>query len=149
MFANGFIFLIFIFQLCCCNCGCSSDTYEPSIDLSLEIESVDTLSSALESFTKVENIDAKFTCDSCKEEVSKEKQLMLDQTPSIATFHLKRFKTDGINVQKIDKHIKFPLEFDLQPYTISNENNDVSYDFIILLTFPILILYSDSFSFLW
>ncbi|TKY70015.1 Ubiquitin carboxyl-terminal hydrolase 20 [Spatholobus suberectus] len=114
-----------ISKLQCCSCGHTSDTYEPLIDMSLEIENVDSLPCALESFTKVENIDAKFRCDSCKEEVSMEKQLMLDQTPLVATFHLKRFKTDGTHVEKIDKHIDFPLELDLQPYTISNQNNDV------------------------
>ncbi|KAJ1395628.1 Ubiquitin specific protease, conserved site [Sesbania bispinosa] len=112
-----------ISKLQCCNCGRSSDTYEPLIDLSLEIENVDTLSSALESFTKVENIDATFRCDGCKEEVSMEKQLMLDKTPSVSALHFKRFKTDGVYVEKIDKHIDFPLELDLQPYTTSNENN--------------------------
>ncbi|KAL2348949.1 hypothetical protein Fmac_002949 [Flemingia macrophylla] len=114
-----------ISKLQCCSCGHTSDTYEPMIDMSLEIENVDCLPSALKSFTKVENIDANIRCDSCKEEVSMEKQLMLDQTPSVAAFHLKRFKTDGVFVEKIDKHIDFPLELDLQPYTISNENNDV------------------------
>ncbi|MED6137801.1 hypothetical protein PIB30_068421 [Stylosanthes scabra] len=113
-----------ISKLRCCNCGHSSDTYEPLIDLSLEIDNVDTLPSALESFTNVENIDAKFKCDSCKEEVSMEKQIMLDQTPSIAAFHLKRFKTDGTYVEKIDKHVNFPLELDLQPYTISTQNSN-------------------------
>ena len=108
-------------RLRCCNCGRSSDTNEPLIDLSLEIENVDTLSSALDSFTTVENIDAKFKCEGCNEEVSMEKQLMLDQTPSIAAFHLKRFKTDRVFVEKIDKHIDFPLELDMQPYTISND----------------------------
>nr|GFC37227.1 ubiquitin carboxyl-terminal hydrolase 20-like [Tanacetum cinerariifolium]GFD05290.1 ubiquitin carboxyl-terminal hydrolase 20-like [Tanacetum cinerariifolium] len=47
-----------------------SDTYEPSVDLSLEI---DSLSTALESFTKVERIEdeeMKFTCDQCMEKVS-------------------------------------------------------------------------------
>nr|KYP66409.1 Ubiquitin carboxyl-terminal hydrolase 20 [Cajanus cajan] len=114
-----------ISKLQCCRCGHTSDTYEPLIDMSLEIENVDCLPSALESFTKVENIDANIRCDNCKEEVSMEKQLMLDQTPSVAAFHLKRFKTDGVLVEKIDKHIDFPLELDLQPYTISNQNNDV------------------------
>jgi ubiquitin carboxyl-terminal hydrolase 36/42 len=108
-------------RLRCCNCGRSSDTNEPLIDLSLEIENVDTLSSALDSFTTVEDIDAKFKCEGCSEEVSMEKQLMLDQTPSIAAFHLKRFKTYGVFIEKIDKHINFPLELDMQPYTISND----------------------------
>ncbi|XP_061374906.1 ubiquitin carboxyl-terminal hydrolase 16-like [Gastrolobium bilobum] len=114
-----------ISKLRCCNCGCCSDTYEPLIDLSLEIDNVDTLPNALESFTKMENIDAKFRCDSCKEEVSMEKRLILDQTPLVASFHLKRFKTDGTYVEKIDKHVDFPLELDLMSYTTFNQNNSV------------------------
>lgn len=114
-----------ISKLRCCNCGHSSNTYEPLIDMSLEIENADTLPSALESFTKVECIEANFKCDSCKKEVSLEKQLLLDQTPSVAAFHLKRFKTDGISVQKIDKHVNFPLELDLQPYSICDQDNNV------------------------
>lgn len=103
------------------------------MDLSLEIEDVDSLQSALESFTKVEKIEdqeTKFTCENCKEEVSLEKQLMLDQIPSIATFHLKRFKSDGSYVEKIDKHVQFPLELDLEPYTNGGQNNDVSQSII-------------------
>ncbi|XP_068306335.1 ubiquitin carboxyl-terminal hydrolase 20-like [Pyrus communis] len=107
-------------KLRCCNCGHCSDTYEPLIDLSLEIEEADTLPRALESFTKIENIndsETKFTCEKCMEKVSVEKQLVVDQAPQVAAFHLKRFKTDGSNVQKIEKHVEFPLELDLKPYT--------------------------------
>ncbi|CAL0314150.1 unnamed protein product [Lupinus luteus] len=112
-----------ISKLCCSNCGHSSNTYEPLIDMSLEIENVDSLPSALESFTKLEHIEANFKCDGCKEEVSLEKQLLLDQTPSVAAFHLKRFKTDGTYVEKLDKHVDFPLELDLQLYSVSNQNS--------------------------
>ncbi|RXH70990.1 hypothetical protein DVH24_015612 [Malus domestica] len=110
-------------KLRCCNCGHCSDTYEPLIDLSLEIEEADTLPRALESFTKIENIndsETKFTCEKCKE-VSVEKQLVVDQAPQVAAFHLKRFKTDGSNVQKIEKHVEFPRELDLKPYTSGND----------------------------
>ncbi|KAL1827179.1 hypothetical protein DCAR_0206338 [Daucus carota subsp. sativus] len=113
-------------KLKCCNCDHISDTYEPSIDLSLEIKDVTTLQDALESFTKLEKIedpDTKFMCENCKEEVSIEKQLILEEAPSVASFHLKRFENDGSYVEKIDKHVKFPLELDLQPYT-SSQNSD-------------------------
>lgn len=122
-------FFVLDFQLQCCNCGHCSDTYEPLIDLSLEIENVSNLPSALESFTKVEKIEdseTKFTCENCKEEVSLEKQLMLDRAPSVAAFHLKRFKNYGSYVEKIDKHVEFPLELDLLPYIDDSQNNDVS-----------------------
>ncbi|KAL3743412.1 hypothetical protein ACJRO7_018674 [Eucalyptus globulus] len=107
-------------KLQCCSCGHCSYTYEPLIDLSLEIEHVANLSAALESFTNVEKIEdpeTKFRCSNCNQEVSMEKQLLLDEEPSVAVFHLKRFKSDGFNVEKIDKHVDFPLELDLQPYT--------------------------------
>ncbi|CAK7356137.1 unnamed protein product [Dovyalis caffra] len=112
-------------KLRCCNCGHCSDKFEPLINLSLEIEDADTLQSALGSFTKVEKIedsDTKFRCEICKEEVSREKQLMLDHAPSVAALHLKRFKTDGTSFEKIGKHVEFPLELDLKPY--SNDNDD-------------------------
>ncbi|KAL0329076.1 UNVERIFIED_CONTAM: Ubiquitin carboxyl-terminal hydrolase 20 [Sesamum radiatum] len=115
-------------KLKCCSCGHVSDTYEPSIDLSLEIEDADDLLTALQSFTKVEKIEdpeTKFTCEKCKEQVSIEKQLSFDQAPYVATFHLKRFKNDGCLVQKIDKHVAFPLELDLVPFTGGGRKNDV------------------------
>ncbi|KAL8116757.1 hypothetical protein AgCh_023062 [Apium graveolens] len=59
-------------KLKCCNCEHLSNTYEPSIDLSLEIKDVTTLQDALESFTKLKKIedpDTKFICENCKEEV--------------------------------------------------------------------------------
>ncbi|KAF3449441.1 hypothetical protein FNV43_RR10169 [Rhamnella rubrinervis] len=120
-------------KLQCCNCGHRSDTYEPLIDLSLEIEDMDTLTSALESFTKLEKIEdseTKFSCGNCKEEVSVEKQLLVDQAPTVAAFHLKRFKADGAQVDKIDKHVEFPMELDLQSYTscASQDNVELKYD---------------------
>lgn len=129
-------FLMFLFQLRCCNCGHCSDTYEPIIDISLEIENVNSLKDALESFTMVEKIDEKLTCASCREIVSMEKQLLLYQTPTIAAFHLKRFKRDGTTVEKIDRRIYFTMELDLQPYTSGDLDDNVSCDFIFpLLTF--------------
>lgn len=106
----------FFFQLRCCNCNSVSETFEKSVGFSLEIEHVDTLWSALESFTSVEKLDEQLACDNCNEKVSKEKQLLLDKLPLVATFHLKRFKNNGFFMEKIFKHVKIPLELDLQPY---------------------------------
>ncbi|XP_074317788.1 uncharacterized protein LOC141653824 isoform X2 [Silene latifolia] len=101
-------------QLHCCKCGHNSDSYEPVIDLSLEIDDVDDLESAFRSFTKVENLEDTSNCDNCKEKVQREKQLLLDRTPAIAALHLKRFKSDG---EKIDRMVKYPLELELDSYT--------------------------------
>ncbi|KAL1192861.1 Ubiquitin carboxyl-terminal hydrolase 21 [Cardamine amara subsp. amara] len=110
----------------CCSCDSSSDTFEPSLGWSLEIEDVDNLWSALESFTCVEKLEDQFTCDNCKEKVYKEKQLKLDMLPPVATFHLKRFKNDGVTMEKIGMHVQFPLELDLSPYMSTNHDPEVS-----------------------
>ncbi|KAL0889318.1 hypothetical protein Bca101_013301 [Brassica carinata] len=92
-------------KLRCCNCNSVSETFETSLGWSLEIEDVEDLSSALESFTCVEELEDQFTCDDCKEKVSKEKQLKFDKLPLVATFHLKRFKNNGVYMQKIFKDV--------------------------------------------
>ena len=58
---------------------------------------------------------------------------MLDQAPSVAALHLKRFKIDGTSVEKIGKHVQFPLELDLKPYTNDNEDSDVSHGLLVSL----------------
>ncbi|URD96748.1 ubiquitin carboxyl-terminal hydrolase [Musa troglodytarum] len=105
-------------QLRCCNCGHCSDTFEPLLDLSLEIDNVDSIVDALASFTRSEKIDdpdINFTCEGCKAQVSLEKQLKLDHTPEVLTLHLKRFKNDGVFACKLRNPVEYPLELDLTP----------------------------------
>ncbi|XP_057433562.1 ubiquitin carboxyl-terminal hydrolase 20-like isoform X2 [Lotus japonicus] len=115
----------YVSQLRCSNCGHCSETFEAIIDLSLGIENIYTIQDALESYTKVEKVGGKSTCNSCKQVVSMEKQLLLTQTPSVAALHLKRFRGGGISVKKIENHVFFTLELDLQPYTFGAENHNV------------------------
>ncbi|KAL0904142.1 hypothetical protein M5K25_026216 [Dendrobium thyrsiflorum] len=114
-------------QLRCLECGHCSDTYEPIVDLSLEIDDVDNLTEALESFTKTEMIDdpdIKFTCEGCKAQVSMEKQLKIEQPPNVIALHLKRFTNTDYSVLKICKFVKYPLELDLMPFLSSPRENE-------------------------
>lgn len=125
----GNMFDLFRFQLCCCNCNSISNTFEPSLGWSLEIEDVDDLWSALESFTRIEKLEDQLTCDNCKEKVTKVKQLKFDKLPPVATFHLKRFKNDGVTMEKIFEHVEFPLELDLLPFMSRNQTPEVCENF--------------------
>ncbi|PHT39804.1 hypothetical protein CQW23_18658 [Capsicum baccatum] len=112
-------------QLSCCNCGHYSNTYEPLIDVSLVIKDVGSLHSASESFSRVEKLDdpeIKFSCEKCKARVSIEKQLMFD----------------GSVVQKVDKHVSFPLELDFPPY--SDHNNQTNNEEMKFLGFIYYVL---------
>ncbi|CAN0904851.1 Ubiquitin carboxyl-terminal hydrolase 21 [Linum grandiflorum] len=116
----------FLNKLTCCSCGRVSDKYEPLIDLSLEIEEVDTLEGALGSFTQVERMETKLTCDNCKDIVIMKKQLRLDWTPPVTIFHLKRFQSKGGSIEKIEKYVQFPLELDLRPYSTYGQDDHVT-----------------------
>ncbi|KAG0472753.1 hypothetical protein HPP92_014610 [Vanilla planifolia] len=119
-------------QLRCCECGHCSDTYESLLGLSLEIDDVDDLNEALESFTQAEKIDdpdIKLTCGGCKAQGSMEKQLKIEQTPSVIALHLKRFKHSEHYVHKIGKFIKYPMELDLMPFlSCPIENGQLIYE---------------------
>ncbi|RZS26305.1 hypothetical protein BHM03_00059626 [Ensete ventricosum] len=95
----------------CCAAGHCSDTFEPLLDLSLEIDDVDSIVDALASFTRSEKIDDPgiiFTCEGCKARVSVEKQLNLDHAPEVLTLHLKRFKNDGVFACKLRNPVESP-----------------------------------------
>ncbi|WMV40544.1 hypothetical protein MTR67_033929 [Solanum verrucosum] len=113
-------------HLHCCNCDHFSVTHEPLIDISLEIEDIDNVLAALESFTKIEKNE--FSCEKCKTQGPFEKQLIADRAPSVVALHLKRFKNNGIVVQKVDKHVSFPLELDMLLYTNKINNEEMKYD---------------------
>ncbi|KAM0911124.1 hypothetical protein ACQ4PT_013713 [Festuca glaucescens] len=118
-------------QLTCRDCGHCSETFEPFLDLSLEIDQVDDLIVALESFTKVEQIgdvENKLTCERCNVEVCKDKRLMLDKAPDVLTLQLKRFTTLDSSVEKIDKHVAYPSELDLKPFHSNPETEELKYD---------------------
>jgi ubiquitin carboxyl-terminal hydrolase 36/42 len=129
--------------LTCRDCGHCSDIVEPFLDLSLEIDQVDDLIAALESFTKVEkigDIENKLTCERCKVQVCKDKRLVIDEAPDVLAFQLKRFTTLGNSVQKIDKHVAYPSELDLKPFHSSPEK-EVSFCALVRLYQKLKILY--------
>ncbi|XP_042462291.1 ubiquitin carboxyl-terminal hydrolase 21-like [Zingiber officinale] len=106
-------------QLRCCGCGHLSDTFEPLLDLSLEIDNAESVVDALTSFTRLEKIDdseIKLICEGCKSQVTMEKQLKLKTAPEVLALHLKRFKNDGNTCYKIYDSVNFPLELDLSSF---------------------------------
>ncbi|MED6161068.1 hypothetical protein PIB30_057290 [Stylosanthes scabra] len=116
-------------RLTCCNCAKGSDKPEPLTGLNLEIENVESVKGALDSFTQVEKVEA--TCENCREHGIKEKQLFLSKTPQILVLQLKRFKKDErrSTYTKIDKLVSYQSALDLKEYTPGKvENVKFKYD---------------------
>lgn len=82
-------------QVKCTRCQYSSNTYDPFLDLSLEISAnnVKSISTAFAQFTRKETLDTdnKWKCSGCKQRVCATKQLTCFRPPLSLCIQLKRF----------------------------------------------------------
>lgn len=100
-----------------------------------------TLSSSIQScllqFTSPELLTGtnKFGCETCTKLHSRKngasdkktssntvytdakKQYLICELPAVLTIHLKRFQQNGFRLEKLSKHVSFPFELDMSPYT--------------------------------
>lgn len=104
-------------------CSYCSNTFDPFLDLSLEIAKADSLHKALKHFTGLEQLDGgerQYQCQRCKQKVRAYKQLTINKAPFVLTIHLKRFDSH-IAGQKIDRKVEFEPRIDLKPF-VSDPN---------------------------
>ena len=86
-------------QVHCTKCKYKSNTYDPFLDLSLEVsgKKVHSLYDALSEYTRKETLDAenKWKCSGCKKRVCATKQLTVFRPPLTLCIQLKRFSFGG------------------------------------------------------
>ncbi|MGH7954600.1 MAG: hypothetical protein ACREOZ_01420, partial [Gloeomargaritales cyanobacterium] len=86
-------------QVRCTKCSYKSNTYDPFLDLALEISkhTSNSLYSALADFSRKETLDEanRWKCDGCKRHVCATKQLTIFRPPLSLCIHLKRFSYSG------------------------------------------------------
>ncbi|KAK2659219.1 hypothetical protein Ddye_005752 [Dipteronia dyeriana] len=128
----------------CMSCGFTSTTYDPCIDISLNLDTpncpptnfvnksvkptentgISTLSGCLDLFTKPEKLgsDQKYFCENCQERQESLKQMCIKRLPSVLCLHVKRFEHSPIKKmsRKIDRYLQFPFGLDMSPYLSSS-----------------------------
>lgn len=86
-------------QVKCTKCNYNSNTYDPFMDLSLEVsgKSVNSLHDALREFTRKETLDSanKWKCSGCNRKVCATKQLTIFRPPLTLCIQMKRFSFGG------------------------------------------------------
>lgn len=107
------------------SCGFTSTTYDPCVDISLDLNSnTPTLVGCLDLFTRPEKLgsELKFFCQDCQERRDSLKQMSIRRLPSVLCLHIKRFEHSSIRKmsRKIDRHLQFPFSLDLSPYLSSS-----------------------------
>eukprot|EP00232_Nephroselmis_pyriformis_P018142 CAMPEP_0182895866 /NCGR_PEP_ID=MMETSP0034_2-20130328/25936_1 /TAXON_ID=156128 /ORGANISM="Nephroselmis pyriformis, Strain CCMP717" /LENGTH=402 /DNA_ID=CAMNT_0025029715 /DNA_START=59 /DNA_END=1264 /DNA_ORIENTATION=+ len=102
-------------QVKCMSCKYESNTFDPFLDLSLEINKASTLNKALQAFTIQEVLDGdnKYKCDKCKRKVRAIKQFTINKAPNVLTVQLKRFSFFG---GKINKKVEYPTRLTLDSF---------------------------------
>uniref|UniRef100_A0A2P2IUE6 ubiquitinyl hydrolase 1 n=1 Tax=Rhizophora mucronata TaxID=61149 RepID=A0A2P2IUE6_RHIMU len=128
-------------DITCMTCGFTSTTYDPCLDISLNLESsslvdvankcvrmnentVRSLWGCLELFTRPEKLgsDQKLYCQNCQEKRDSLKQMSVSRLPLVLSLHIKRFEHSAVRKlsRKIDWHLHFPFSLDMTPYLSSS-----------------------------
>uniref|UniRef100_A0A1A7Y6E9 ubiquitinyl hydrolase 1 n=1 Tax=Iconisemion striatum TaxID=60296 RepID=A0A1A7Y6E9_9TELE len=117
----------------CLNCKSVSDTFDPFLDITLEIKTAPSVSKALEQFVKPEQLDGEnaYKCTKCKKMVTASKRFTLHRSPNVLTLSLKRFAnfTGG----KITKEVKYSDYLDLQPFMSQSQGEAQVYGLYAVL----------------
>lgn len=120
----------------CKSCEAVTETVDPMIDLSLEInhlkkqQNVD-LYDCLDLFTQEEKLDAMISCKQCSTQSRATKTLKLKSIPPVLSIQLKRFNHNIMNdtSSKVETPVKVPLYLNIAPYCVDpNSTKDLVYE---------------------
>lgn len=100
-------------RVACGQCQYRSDTFQPFLDLSLEVSNgISSIDHALKHYTMVETLDAAnaWRCSGCKQKTRAKKSLKVLEAPNVLILQLKRF---SMMHGKIHKRIDIREHLDL------------------------------------
>lgn len=126
-------------DITCTVCGFTSTTYDPCVDISVDLETdynmdksakpadkarISTLTGSLDLFTRLEKLgsDQKLYCQNCGLKQDSVKQMSVRKLPLVLCFHVKRFAHSVIRrtSKKLDHYMQFPFSLDMTPYLSSS-----------------------------
>ncbi|KAK2532138.1 hypothetical protein Q9966_008402 [Columba livia] len=123
----------------CSMCKAVSDTFDPCLDLPVEItvpgqgQQAANVEQALELFVKPDLLGGEnaYLCDKCKKKVSATKRFTIHRAPRVLTLALKRFAdfTGG----KITKDVGYPELLNIRPYMSQTSGDPVTYGLYAVL----------------
>jgi len=124
-------------QVKCLECKYNSNTYDPCLDISLDIKGCDSVKRALELFIKPEILSKgnKYKCGRCKKLTNAQKQITIFQAPMILTIQLKRFDftRSFYGGGKIGKLVNFDEVLNLGPYMTKTQHETPIYHLYAVL----------------
>lgn len=116
----------FLSRIICSSCRYTSNTYDPFMDIPLDIMGVSNLENALKLFTKTEYLkgENRYICPKCNQRSDASKQLLIERLPPLLTIQLKRFSYVAHGSRKPNKAISFSETLDLEPFLASGSHSN-------------------------
>ena len=116
-------------QLKCTQCDYESNTYDPFLDLSLEITRAHSVQKALQRFTAGEVLDGanSYKCPKQNTMVKAVKRMTIEDVPNVLIVQLKRFEFSRSG-RKISKHVDFDPVLDISPFMSHPPKHAALYD---------------------
>ncbi|KAL4612918.1 ubiquitin carboxyl-terminal hydrolase 36 isoform X1 [Arapaima gigas] len=117
----------------CTVCKSVSDTYDPYLDIALEIRQAANIVRALELFVKpdVLNGENAYMCAKCKKKVPASKRFTVHRASNVLTLSLKRFA--NFSGGKITKDVGYPEFLNIRPYMSQSSGEPVMYGLYAVL----------------
>ncbi|KAM4843808.1 ubiquitin carboxyl-terminal hydrolase 36 isoform 2-T3 [Thomomys bottae] len=117
----------------CSVCKSVSDTYDPYLDIALEIRQAANIVRALELFVKPDVLSGEnaYMCAKCKKKVPASKRFSIHRTSNVLTLSLKRFA--NFSGGKITKDVGYPEFLNIRPYMSQNSGDPVMYGLYAVL----------------
>ncbi|XP_074932072.1 ubiquitin carboxyl-terminal hydrolase 42-like [Phalacrocorax aristotelis] len=125
--------VVSVLTLTCLSCQAVSDSYEPFLDVPLDIQEPSSVAEALEGFVRPELLGGEngYRCSKCEELVAASKRLTIHCSSNILTVCLKRF--DPFSGSKISKDVEYPEYLDLGAYTSEAPGEPLLYSLYAVL----------------
>nr|XP_056710063.1 ubiquitin carboxyl-terminal hydrolase 36 [Euleptes europaea] len=117
----------------CSVCKSVSDTYDPYLDVALEIRQAANIVRALELFVKADVLSGEnaYMCSKCKKKVPATKRFTIHRASNVLTISLKRFA--NFSGGKITKDVGYPEFLNIRPYMSQSNGDPVMYGLYAVL----------------
>nr|XP_030142933.3 ubiquitin carboxyl-terminal hydrolase 36 isoform X5 [Taeniopygia guttata] len=120
----------------CLECKTVSDTYDPYLDVTLEVERAANIVRALELFVKPEQLggDNAYRCSMCRKKVLASKRFTIHRASNVLTISLKRFGScSSSGGRKITKDVGYPEFLDIRPFMSEPKGDPITYGLYAVL----------------
>ncbi|XP_038064231.1 ubiquitin carboxyl-terminal hydrolase 36-like [Patiria miniata] len=122
-------------RVICSVCQNKSDTFDPFLDIGLDIKQAPTVTKALERLIRPEMLDGEnlYQCKKCSRKVQAQKRFTIQRSPAVLTLCLKRFDFNRFSMGKINKDLAYSENLNLRPYMSDPKGPPIMYELYAVL----------------